>query len=154
MKKYTIHLTVNGEKHTLEVYPNALLLNVIREDIGLTGTKYACGTGQCGACTVEVNGEPVLGCMTLAVAVDGAEIKTIEGLAQQDGTLDPLQEAFLDTNAVQCGFCTSGMILIGKDLLNKNPSPSESEIRNHIKGNLCRCTGYNGITRAILKCSK
>ncbi|HJO63597.1 MAG: (2Fe-2S)-binding protein [Desulfobacterales bacterium] len=154
MKKYTIHLTVNGEKHTLEVYPNALLLNVIREDIGLTGTKYACGTGQCGACTVEVNGEPVLGCMTLAVAVDGAEIKTIEGLAQPDGTLDPLQEAFLDTNAVQCGFCTSGMILIGKDLLNKNPSPSESEIRNHIKGNLCRCTGYNGITRAILKCSK
>ena len=89
MKKYTIHLTVNGEKHTLEVYPNALLLNVIREDIGLTGTKYACGTGQCGACTVEVNGEPVLGCMTLAVAVDGAEIKTIEGLAQPDGTLDP-----------------------------------------------------------------
>ena len=154
MKKYTIHLTVNGEKHTLEVYPNALLLNVIREDIGLTGTKYACGTGQCGACTVEVNGEPVLGCMTLAVAVDGAEIKTIEGLAQPDGTLDPLQEAFLDTNAVQCGVCTSGMILIGKDLLNKNPSPSESEIRNHIKGNLCRCTGYNGITRAILKCSK
>jgi carbon-monoxide dehydrogenase small subunit len=90
----------------------------------------------------------------LAIAVDGAEIKTIEGLAQPDGTLDPLQEAFLDTNAVQCGFCTSGMILIGKDLLDKNPSPSESEVRNHIKGNLCRCTGYNGITKAILKCSK
>jgi carbon-monoxide dehydrogenase small subunit len=154
MKKHTIHLTVNGEKHAFHVYPNALLLNVIRENIGLTGTKYACGTGQCGACTVIVNGEPVLGCLTLAVTVDGAEIKTIEGLAQPDGTLDPLQEAFLDTNAVQCGFCTSGMILIGKDLLKKNPSPSESEIRNHIKGNLCRCTGYNGITRAILKCSK
>ena len=154
MKKHTIHLTVNGEKHALDVYPNALLLNVIREDIGLTGSKYACGTGQCGACTIIVNGEPVLGCLTLAITVDGAEIKTIEGIAQPDGTLDPLQEAFLDTNAVQCGFCTSGMILIGKDLLNKNPSPSESEIRNHIKGNLCRCTGYNGITRAILKCSK
>lgn len=130
------------------------MLNVIRENIGLTGTKYACGTGQCGACTVIVNGEAVLGCLTLAIAVDGAEIKTIEGLAQPDGTLDPLQEAFLDTNAVQCGFCTSGMILIGKDLLDKNPSPSESEVRNHIKGNLCRCTGYNGITKAILKCGK
>jgi aerobic-type carbon monoxide dehydrogenase small subunit (CoxS/CutS family) len=154
VKKHTIHLTVNGEKYALHVDPNALLLNVIRENIGLTGTKYACGTGQCGACTVIVNGEAVLGCLTLAIAVDGAEIKTIEGLAQPDGTLDPLQEAFLDTNAVQCGFCTSGMILIGKDLLDKNPSPSESEVRNHIKGNLCRCTGYNGITKAILKCSK
>ncbi len=154
MKKHTIHLTVNGEEYALHVDPNALLLNVIRENIGLTGTKYACGTGQCGACTVIVNGEAVLGCLTLAISVDGAEIKTIEGLAQPDGTLDPLQEAFLDTNAVQCGFCTSGMILIGKDLLDKNPSPSESEVRNHIKGNLCRCTGYNGITKAILKCSK
>ena len=151
MKMHTIHLSINAEPYELRVAPNELLVNVIRETIGLTGTKYACGTGQCGACTVVVNGEPVLGCLTLAVAVDGSRITTIEGVESPDGTLDPLQEAFLDTNAIQCGFCTPGMILVGRDLLKKNAHPTEDEIRHHIKGNICRCTGYNGIVRAIQK---
>jgi carbon-monoxide dehydrogenase small subunit len=151
MKKHTIHLTINGEEYELQVAANELLVNVIRETVGMTGTKYACGTGQCGACTVVVDGEPILGCLTLAVTVDGSEITTIEGVANPDGTLDPLQEAFLDTNAIQCGFCTPGMVLVGKDLLKKMPNPSEDEIRHHIKGNICRCTGYNGIVRAIKK---
>jgi len=151
MEKHTIDLTINGEKYELRVTPNELLVNVIRETVGLTGTKYACGTGQCGACTVVVDGEPILGCLTLAVTVDGSEITTIEGLANADGTLDPLQEAFLDTNAIQCGYCTPGMVLVGRDLLQKMPNPSEDQIRHHIKGNICRCTGYNGIVRAIKK---
>ncbi len=151
MEKHTIHLTINGEKHELRVAPNELLVNVVRETVELTGTKYACGTGQCGACTVVVDGEPILGCLTLAITLDGSEITTIEGVAKPDGTLDPLQEAFLDTNAIQCGFCTPGMVLVGRDLLKKIPDPSEDQIRHHIKGNICRCTGYNGIVRAIKK---
>jgi len=151
MKTHSIHLSINDEEYDLQVAPNELLVNVIRETAGLTGTKYACGTGQCGACTVVVDGEPVLGCLTLAVSVDGSRITTIEGVENPDGTLDPLQEAFLDTNAIQCGFCTPGMILVGRDLLKKNPHPSEEQIRHHIKGNICRCTGYNGIVRAIKK---
>jgi carbon-monoxide dehydrogenase small subunit len=151
MKKHTIHLTINGEEYELQVAPNELLVNVIRETIGFTGTKYACGTGQCGACTVVVDGEPILGCLTLAVTVAGSKITTIEGVANPDGTLDPLQEAFLDTNAIQCGFCTPGMVLVGRDLLKKMPNPNEDQIRHHIKGNICRCTGYNGIVRAIKK---
>ena len=149
MQTHAINVTINGEPFELQVAPNELLVNVVRETVGLTGTKYACGTGQCGACTVVVDGEPVLGCLTLAVTVDGAEITTIEGVAEKDGTLEPLQEAFLDTNAIQCGFCTPGMVLVGRDLLEKNPNPGEDEIRHHIKGNICRCTGYNGIVRAI-----
>jgi len=151
VEKHTINVTINGEKYELNLAPNELLVNVVRETVGLTGTKYACGTGQCGACTVVVDGEPVLGCLTLAVTVDGAEITTIEGVAAPEGTLDPLQEAFLDTNAIQCGFCTPGMVLVGRDLLKKIPNPSEDQIRHHIKGNICRCTGYNGIVRAIKK---
>ena len=122
--------------------------------MGLTGTKYSCGTGQCGACTVVVNGEPVLGCLTLAVSVDGADITTIEGVGHADGSLEPIQDAFLETNAIQCGFCTPGMVLVGRDLLSKNPDPSEDEIRHHIKGNICRCTGYDGIVRAIQKAAE
>jgi carbon-monoxide dehydrogenase small subunit len=154
MKNQTIDLTVNGEKHEILVEPNALLVNVLRDELGLTGTKYGCGTGQCAACTVLVNGESVLSCLTLAVAVDEADIVTIEGLDQPDGSLDPVQEAFLDHGAIQCGFCTPGMAMMGRDLLNKNPDPSESEIREHIKGNLCRCTGYTSIVRAIKSCSQ
>ena len=153
MKK-TVRFTVNGEPREIRVETNALLLNVLREDLGLTGTKYGCGIGQCGACTVLVNGEPVLSCLTLAVAVEGADIVTIEGVARADGTLDPLQEAFLDESAIQCGFCTPGMVLMGKDLLDKKPTASETEIREHIKGNLCRCTGYTSIVRAIRSCRK
>jgi carbon-monoxide dehydrogenase small subunit len=153
MKKQPVHLRVNGEAREILVEPNALLLNVLRDDLGLTGTKYGCGTGQCGSCTVLVNGEPVLSCLTLAVGVDGAEILTIEGLGRPDGTLDPVQEAFLDHGAIQCGFCTPAMVLMARDLLNKNPNPSESEIREHIKGNICRCTGYMSIVRAIKSCA-
>ncbi|MCF8068999.1 MAG: (2Fe-2S)-binding protein [Desulfobacterales bacterium] len=152
MKKQTLNLNINGEDFELRIFPNELLVNVVRETVGLTGTKYACGTGQCGACTVLVDDEPVLGCMTLAVSAAGSKITTIEGIAEPDGKLDPLQDAFLKTNAIQCGFCTPGMILVGKDLLKKNTNPTENEIRHHIKGNLCRCTGYNGIVRAIKKC--
>jgi len=146
-----IVLTVNGEDHMLVVEPNELLINVLRNELGLTGAKYGCGTGQCGACTVLVDGEPVLSCITLAVAVDGKEIVTIEGVGGPDGELAPIQEEFLDENAVQCGFCTPGMILVAGDLLRRNPHPTEDEIRHHIKGNICRCTGYNGIVRAIQK---
>ncbi len=144
-----IVLNVNGEDHMLVVEPNELLINVLRNELGLTGAKYGCGTGQCGACTVLIDGEPALACVTLAVACDGKEIVTIEGIAGPDGDLHPIQEAFLDENAVQCGFCTPGMILVARDLLRRNPHPTEAEIRHHIKGNICRCTGYNGIVRAI-----
>lgn len=154
MKKQTIQITVNGEKHTLDVELNALLINVLREELSLTGAKYACGNGQCGACTVLIDGESVLSCLTLAVAADGADIVTIEGLAKPDGTLEPVQEAFLDNAAIQCGFCTPGMVIMGKELLDKKPTASEKEIRQHIKGNLCRCTGYHSIVRAIKSCSK
>lgn len=154
MKKKAVNFTVNGEPHEIWVEPNALLLNILRDELGLTGTKYSCGMGQCGSCTVFMNGEPVLSCLTLAIAADGADIVTIEGLAKPDGSLDPVQEAFLDHSAIQCGFCTPGMALMARDLLNTNPRPSESEIREHIKGNLCRCTGYTSIVRAIDSCSK
>jgi len=154
MKKQTIQITVNGERHELDVELNALLINVLREELSLTGAKYACGNGQCGACTVLIDGESVLSCLTLAVAAEGADIVTIEGLARPDGTLEPVQEAFLDNAAIQCGFCTPGMVIMGKELLDKKPTASEKEIRQHIKGNLCRCTGYHSIVRAIKSCSK
>jgi aerobic-type carbon monoxide dehydrogenase small subunit (CoxS/CutS family) len=154
MKKHTLHLTINGEAQEILVEPNALLINVLREELSLTGTKYGCGVGQCGGCTVLVDRNPVLSCLTLAISVEGAEIQTIEGLAKPDGTLDPVQEAFLDQSAIQCGFCTPGMVMMGKDLLNKNPAPSEVEVREHIRGNICRCTGYNSIVKAIRSCSQ
>ena len=154
MQKQHIQLTINGDPCDFMVEPNTLLMNLLRNEMELTGTKYGCGTGQCGGCTVLVNGEPVLSCLTLALAVDGADILTIEGVAEPDGTLDPIQEAFLDTAAIQCGYCTPGMVLMAKDLLNKNPSPSEDQIREHIKGNLCRCTGYHRIVQAIKTCAE
>lgn len=154
MKKQSIQLIVNGEAHELMAEPNALLLNVLRDDLGLTGAKYACGLGQCGGCTVLMNGEAVLSCLVLAVAADGAQIQTVEGLVQPDGSLDRVQEAFLDHSAIQCGFCTPGMVMISKDLLSRNASPSEKEIREHIRGNICRCTGYNSIVRAVKSCAE
>jgi len=154
MQKQHIQMRINGESCEFWVEPNTLLMNLLRNEMELTGTKYGCGTGQCGGCTVLVNGEPVLSCLTLALAVDGADILTIEGVAAPDGTLDPIQEAFLDTAAIQCGYCTPGMVLMAKDLLNKYPSPSEDQIREHIKGNLCRCTGYHRIVQAIKSCSE
>jgi carbon-monoxide dehydrogenase small subunit len=154
MQKQHIQMRINGEPCEFWVEPNTLLLNLLRNEMELTGTKYGCGTGQCGGCTVLINGEPVLSCLTLALAVDGADILTIEGVAAPDGTLDPIQQAFLDTAAIQCGYCTPGMVLMAKDLLNKYPSPSEDQIREHIKGNLCRCTGYHRIVQAIKSCSE
>lgn len=152
-----ITLIVNGEKRSLKVFPNELLLNVIREDLQLTGTKYGCGVGECGACTVLVDGVPVLSCLTLAVAVNGSEITTIEGVAEPDGSLHPVQEAFLKYSAFQCGFCTPGMVLMGKALCDENPGLTglaESDVKEYFKGNLCRCTGYTSILRAIMSCAK
>lgn len=154
MQKQHIQMRINGEPCEFWVEPNTLLMNLLRNEMELTGTKYGCGTGQCGGCTVLVNGEPILSCLTLALAADGADILTIEGVAAPDGTLDPIQQAFLDTAAIQCGYCTPGMVLMAKDLLNKFPSPSEDQIREHIKGNLCRCTGYHRIVQAIKSCSE
>jgi len=149
MDKKTIHVLVNGEARTLTVAPNDLLINVLRQDLELTGTKYACGIGECGACTVHVNGRPVLSCLTLAATVDGCAITTIEGIGGPDGSLDPLQEAFLDEGAYQCGFCTPGFIMSSKALLNENPAPTEGEIQEYLRGNLCRCTGYQNIIKAV-----
>ena len=146
-------ITINGRKRELDIPPSTLLLNLLRDELGLTGAKYGCGIGECGACTVHVDGEPVLGCMTLAVDCDGKSVETIEGLS--DGReLHPIQQAYLDEGAVQCGFCTPGFIMTTKALLTENPDPSEAEIRNYLKGNLCRCTGYVNIVRAVQKAAK
>ena len=149
-----ISLTVNGETMEIDVSPNELLLNVLRERLELTGTKYGCGIGECGACTVWLNGSPVLGCLVLAVSADGGEVRTIEGLAAPDGTLDPLQEAFIEENAFQCGYCTPGMLMMTKKLMEEIPEPTEDEVRDYLKGNHCRCTGYASIVRAVNKASK
>jgi xanthine dehydrogenase iron-sulfur cluster and FAD-binding subunit A len=146
-----ITLRVNGATHRLDVAPNELLLNVLRERLELTGTKYGCGIGECGACTVWLNGEPVLGCLILAVGADGGEVRTIEGLAAPDGTLDPLQEAFIEENAFQCGYCTPGMLMMTKKLLEEIPEPTEEEVRDYLKGNRCRCTGYASVVRAVMR---
>ncbi len=148
MKKQ-IELTINGVKKEILAAPNDLLLNVLREQLGLTGAKYGCGIGECGSCTVLVDGEPVLACLTLAVGVSGSDIVTIEGLSRSDGRLHPVQESFLQHGAVQCGFCTPGMVLMGKALLDENPNPTEDEIREYIRGNICRCTGYTQVVKAI-----
>jgi aerobic-type carbon monoxide dehydrogenase small subunit (CoxS/CutS family) len=152
--KKQIILTVNSVKREILVSPNELLLNVLRDRLGLTGTKYGCGIGECGSCTVLVDGEPVLSCLTLAISLDGSDIVTVEGISQSDGRLHPIQESFLEHGAVQCGFCTPGMIIMAKNLLDENPRPTEEEIREHIRGNLCRCTGYAQIVKAIQDCSK
>jgi len=151
--KKQITLKVNGVTRELLVAPNELLLNVLRDQLGLTGAKYGCGIGECGSCTVLVDGEPLLACLTLAIGLDGSDILTIEGMSEQDGRLHPLQETFLENGAVQCGFCTPGMILMGKALLDQNPNPTEKDIRDYIRGNLCRCTGYTQIVKAIQNCS-
>lgn len=146
--KIPIVLKVNGKDYSLEVKPNEILLNVLRDRLHLTGTKYGCGIGECGACMVLLNGRAIASCQTLAVSQSGQEIITIEGLAENK-KLHPLQEAFVEEGAVQCGFCTSGMILSAKALLDKNPDPATEEIKEAIRGNLCRCTGYVNIIKAI-----
>lgn len=145
-----IEFKLNGKQVKVNVEPNELLINVLRDKLLLTGTKYACGIGECGACTVLLDGEPVLACLTLAMEVEGKEITTIEGLSK-DNELDLIQKAFLEEAAVQCGFCTPGFILVTKSLLEENPTPTEEEIKNYIRGNLCRCTGYVNIVKAIKK---
>jgi len=143
-----IEITINGRKRQFDVEPNKLLLNLVRDDLYLTGTKYGCGIGECGACTVHLDGEAVLACMVLAVDADGRRVDTVEGVA--DGNkLDPVQEAYIEEGAIQCGFCTPGFVMITKALLVENPDPSEAEIREYLKGNYCRCTGYVNIVRAV-----
>lgn len=148
MSKHLISLKVNGDFNELAVHPWQTLNEVLREDLGLTGTKLGCGTGDCGACTVMLNGRTVSSCLTLAVEADGGEIITVEGLAQGD-RLHPIQEAFIEEGAIQCGFCTAGMELSALYLLRSNPLPKEEEIRTALSGNLCRCTGYAKIVSAI-----
>jgi len=147
-KMISIELKINGESYEVSLKPNETLLDVIRDRIGLTGTKKGCDTGQCGACTVLLEGKPVPSCLVLAVDAQGKDIMTIEGVAI-DGKLHPIQDAFVKEGAVQCGYCTPAMILTAKALLDVNPNPTEQEIKEAISGNLCRCTGYVKIVKAI-----
>ena len=151
MKKVSISFTLNGDKVTAEVPPGWTLLNTLREYFELTGPKEGCGAGECGACTVIVDGKAVNSCIYPIPEVEGKSVTTIEGIASKDGTLHPLQKAFIENNGVQCGFCTSGMIMAAKALLDHNPDPTEDEIRTGIAGNLCRCTGYVQIVESIEK---
>ncbi len=146
--KHRIQITVNEEEYDLLVHPNKTLLDLLRYDLGLTGTKEGCDEGDCGACTVIVDGKVVTACLVLAVEADGATITTIEGLHKGDA-LHPIQQAFVDSGAVQCGFCTPGMILTTKALLDEIPNPSEEDIKHYLEGNLCRCTGYTKILDAV-----
>jgi carbon-monoxide dehydrogenase small subunit len=148
MKKIKITITVNGTKHVLKVAPNLRLLDLLRRELRLTGTKEGCGIGECGACTVIVNGRAVHSCLVLAGQCDGSEVTTIDGLSR-DGALHPLQQSFINHGAVQCGFCIPGMIMSAKALLDEKANPTEEEIRTAIAGNLCRCTGYEQIVKAI-----
>jgi carbon-monoxide dehydrogenase small subunit len=149
MKKQ-IHLRVNGSEHSVEVEARTMLLDAVREQLGLTGAKLGCDIQVCGACTLLVNGKPVSACSVLAVDVDGAEILSVEGLSKKDA-LHPLQEAFMEFGALQCGYCTSGFLLTAKALLDENPHPSEEEIRDYLAGNFCRCGCYQEIMQAIIK---
>lgn len=144
-----IQLTVNGDIYDVSVKPNETLLDVIRDRLGLTGTKKGCDTGQCGSCTVLLEGKPINSCLVLAVEAHGKDILTVEGLAK-NGQFHPLQEAFVQEGAVQCGYCTPGMLLSAKALLDENPNPTEEKVKEAIAGNLCRCTGYVKIVKAIL----
>ncbi|MFC5971688.1 (2Fe-2S)-binding protein [Halomarina salina] len=147
-----ITLTVNGTEHTIDVEPRELLVHAIREDLDLTGTHIGCDTGNCGACTVVVDGEPIKSCLMFATQADGSDLLTVEGmedLPEADGDLHPLQEGFREEHGLQCGYCTPGMLMSGKALLDSNPDPSEQEIREAISGNLCRCTGYQNIVRSV-----
>jgi len=148
MKNIPITLNVNGEEYTVVVDHRDTLLYALREKLFLTGTKEACGTGECGACTVLMDGSPILSCLTLAVEAQGRKITTIEGLSA-GGTLTDIQQAFIDHGAIQCGFCTPGMVLSATSLLTENPSPERAEIQKALEGNLCRCTGYNKVVEAI-----
>jgi carbon-monoxide dehydrogenase small subunit len=150
----SVRLNVNGAEHQLEVEPRLLLVHALRDHLGLTGTHVGCDTSNCGACTVHLDGKAVKSCTVLAAQADGAEVTTIEGLASPDGELHPLQEAFWNDHGLQCGYCTPGMIMAAAGLLSENPNPSEDEVRHGLEGNLCRCTGYHNIVKAVLDAAK
>jgi carbon-monoxide dehydrogenase small subunit len=145
-----ISVTVNGVTHTHDVEPRTLLVHYIREHVGLTGTNIGCDTSSCGACSVHIDGEAVKSCTVLAVQADGASITTIEGLASPDGTLHPMQQAFMEHHGLQCGYCTPGMVMAATSLLKEQPNPTEADVRLGLEGNLCRCTGYHNIVKAVL----
>ena len=145
----TVSMTVNGKSVSGEVEGRTLLVQFLRDHLGLTGTHVGCDTGQCGACVVNVNGDSMKSCNMLAASADGATVKTIEGMANEDGSLGVIQQAFQDNHGLQCGFCTPGMVMTADDLLARNPNPSEAEIREYLEGNLCRCTGYHNIVKSI-----
>ena len=147
-----IHVTVNGTAHESEVEPRTLLVHYVREALGLTGTNVGCDTSSCGACSLHLNGEAVKSCTVLAVQADGADILTIEGLAQ-NGEMHPMQKAFMENHGLQCGYCTPGMVMAATSLLKENPNPTEREVRLGLEGNLCRCTGYHNIVQAVLACA-
>jgi carbon-monoxide dehydrogenase small subunit len=149
----TIALTVNGRRETIAVEPHLTLLELLRDSLGLTGTKEGCSTGHCGACTVLVNGEPISSCLLLAMEADGQAVTTVEGLAR-NGDLHPIQAAFIEKGGLQCGFCTSGMLLAAVALLQRSPQPDDREIRMALAGNLCRCTGYTKIVEAVQRAAQ
>jgi carbon-monoxide dehydrogenase small subunit len=151
---HTITVSVNGKTSTHQVEPRLLLIHFLREVLGLTGSHVGCETSLCGACTVEVNGKATKSCTMFAVQANGASILTIEGLAAADGQLHPIQEAFWNEHGLQCGFCTPGMIMISKQILHRNPNPSDEQIRHGLDGNLCRCTGYQHIVNAVRSAAK
>ena len=150
MKKELLRLTVNDVEYEVYINPKSLLVEVIRDELGFTGTKRACDTVSCGCCTVVVEGMAVKSCSVLAMQVDGLRVKTVEGL-EVNGKMDPIQRGFLDEGAFQCGFCTSGMLMSARALLDENPNPTKEEMKDGIEGNLCRCTGYNSIVRAMTR---
>lgn len=150
----TVSLTVNGRPVSRAVEPRTLLVQFLREELGLTGTHVGCDTSQCGACVVHLDGRSVKSCTLLAASADGASITTIEGLAAPDGTLHPMQAAFRENHGLQCGFCTPGMVMSAVELLHRNPSPSETEVRGWLEGNICRCTGYHNIVKSVLACAE
>ena len=145
-----ISVTVNGVSHTSDVEPRALLVHYVREHLGLTGTNIGCDTSSCGACTLHLDGEAVKSCTVLAVQADGHDITTIEGMAAADGTLHPMQQAFMENHGLQCGYCTPGMVMAATSLLLENPNPIEHDVRIGLEGNLCRCTGYHNIVLSVL----
>jgi carbon-monoxide dehydrogenase small subunit len=149
MAQMRVRLQVNGTDHDLEVEPRLLLVHLLRDKLGLTGTHVGCDTSNCGACTVHLDGRAVKSCTVLAVQANGAQVTTIEGMGSEDA-LHPMQEAFWANHGLQCGYCTPGMIMAAADLLNRNPNPSEQQVRTALEGNLCRCTGYHNIVKAVL----
>lgn len=153
MTRHTISFTLNGTQEIQEVRSNLTLLRFLREQLGVMGVKSGCDTGECGACTVMLNGEPVNACLVLAVEIDGGDVITVEGLSMDD-QLDPLQQAFIDHNGIQCGFCTPGILIAAKALLTRNPHPGRDEIKDALRGNLCRCTGYVRIINAVEAAAK